>query len=321
MKRLAKNVEPRIPSFAKADSKFYDGLMHTLDWSISGSDGEVILGSTHLPPVQVQPRGVLLICHGSKGYKDYGIVPGIAHYAAMQGFIAHRFNFSHSGMTNRLDTFERPDLFEKDTWGRQIVDLRAVANAAHEGELPAFTKSKNLPQIWYGHSRGGVTVLLTAARAFMPTRYPKLGAMPLPVGVIPCASPHRAFWLHESDKETIYAQGYLDSPSQRTKQMLRIGLPWLKEIEHDPDAFDPVIAASRVSCPMEVIHGTADMTVGVDSAEKIAGAAPRATLHIIEGATHVFNTSNPMRLEREPSVQGRALINRVNAFCDQVVAL
>ena len=293
-------------------------IMQTLDWSIPGSDGQPILGNTHLPSPKTPVRGTLLICHGFKGYKDYGILPGIAHHAAMDGHIAHRFNFSHSGMTNRLDTFERADLFEKDTWGRQIFDLRQVALAASEGAIPALESSKGLPQIWYGHSRGGVTVLLTAARAFLPTKYPKIGAMPLPVGVIPCAAPHRAFWLREEDKATLYAQGYIDSPSQRTKQMLRVGLPWLKEIEHHPDAFDPVIAAGRVPCPMEVIHGTEDMTVGVESAEKIAEAAPRATLEIIEGATHVFNTSNPMRLEREPSKQGKALIGLVNAFCHRV---
>ena len=296
----------------------------THDWSIPGSDDQPILGTTHLPHEATPPRGVLLIAHGFKGYKDYGILPGIAHYAAMRGFIAHRFNFSHSGMTTNTATFERPDLFEKDTWGRQIFDLRQVSLAARDGKLPqplAASHGLNpLPQIWYGHSRGGVTVLLTAARAFMPTKYPRLGATPLPAGIIPCAAPHRAFWLTDDDKETLYRQGFLDSPSQRTRQILRIGLPWLKEIEHHPDAFDPVIAAGRIACPIEIIHGTDDMTVPLDSAEKLAAAGSRVTLEIIEGATHVFNTSNPMRLEREPSVQGKALIEQVCRFCERVTS-
>jgi len=290
-------------------------------WSIPGSDGEPILGDTHLPPEALEgitPRGVLLICHGFKGYKDYGILPGIAHYAALRGFIAHRFNFSHGGMTNNVETFERPDLFEKDTWGKQIADLRAVAVAADNGELPTHAcASARLPQVWCGHSRGGVTALLTAARAFAPTKYPRLGATPKPAGVIACASPHRAFWLGEDDKQTFYRQGYLDSPSSRTKQGLRIGLPWLKEIEHHPEAFDPVVAASRITCPLLIIHGTEDMTVGRDSADTLAAAAPHARLEIIEGATHVFNTSNPMKLEREPSPQAKAMIELVCEFCER----
>ncbi len=303
-------------------------MSEPIAWSIPGAGGQPILGDTHLPVGQ-PARGVLLIAHGFKGYKDYGILPGIAHYAASFGFIAHRFNFSHSGMTNRLETFERPDLFEQDTWGKQIHDYRAVAIAAAGGGLPGPAGSStevgandlgDFPQIWYGHSRGGVTTLLTAARAFAPTRYPRLGATPLPAGIIPCAAPHRAFWLSDDDKQLLMQQGYIDSPSARTKQMLRIGLPWLKEMEHQPEAFDPLVAAGHVTCPMLVIHGTDDMTVPLDSARRIAAAGQRATLEVIQGATHVFNTSNPMRLEREPSLQGKALIKLVCDFCTRVTA-
>jgi len=42
-------------------------------WSIEGADGQPILGDTHLP--EAPPRGVLVICHGFKGYKDYGFFP------------------------------------------------------------------------------------------------------------------------------------------------------------------------------------------------------------------------------------------------------
>jgi len=83
-----------------------------VDWSIPGSGGEAILGNTHLP--SSEPIGVGVIAHGFKGYKDYGMFPRIASTCASAGLIAHRFNFSHSGMTPRTQTFERPDLFEKD---------------------------------------------------------------------------------------------------------------------------------------------------------------------------------------------------------------
>ena len=54
----------------------------------------------------------MLIAHGFKGYKDYGMFPRLARVAAETGFVAHRFNFSHSGMTDRIATFEHPDLFD-----------------------------------------------------------------------------------------------------------------------------------------------------------------------------------------------------------------
>ena len=92
-------------------------------WTIDGSDGEPIRGDVHAASI-APPRGVFLIAHGFKGYKDYGMFPVLAREFAAAGFIAHRFNFSHSGMTNNIATFERPDLFEKDTWNRQVYDFR-----------------------------------------------------------------------------------------------------------------------------------------------------------------------------------------------------
>ncbi|MEX2215128.1 MAG: alpha/beta fold hydrolase [Phycisphaeraceae bacterium] len=289
--------------------------MRTLNWSIPGADGQPILGNTHVPsPSQGELRGVLLIAHGFRGYKDYGILPGIAHYAAMNGLVAIRFNFSHSGMTNQLDTFERKDLFEKDTWSKQILDLRAVATAASEGTLDGFQAARGFAQVWYGHSRGGVTVLLTAARAITPQHYPRIGAIVKPAGVIPCASPHRAMFLSEDDRRLLREQGHLDIQSMRTKEDLRIGADWLKEIERQPEAFDPVLAAKRVTCPIQLVYGDADQTVGLESGQAIAAAAPHANLQIIEGGSHVFNTTNPMNVDREPSPQGQALINAVLAF-------
>ena len=46
------------------------------DWSIPGSDGEPIIGNTHVP--RDEPAGMVLVAHGFKGYKDYGMFPRIA---------------------------------------------------------------------------------------------------------------------------------------------------------------------------------------------------------------------------------------------------
>jgi hypothetical protein len=122
------------------------------EWSIEGSEGEPIIGNAHLP--EAPPGGVVLVAHGFKGYKDYGMFPRIAESLANRGFIAHRFNFSHSGMTGAIETFERPDLFERDTWnpGRhrcrrprrargQGVALRPVRSLAGRGFIAAHRRA------------------------------------------------------------------------------------------------------------------------------------------------------------------------------------
>ena len=106
------------------------------DWTLTGSDDQPIIGTTHRP--EGAPRGTLIACHGFKGYKDYGFFPRLCRRAAEAGLIAHRFNFSHSGMTNRTETFEKPELFEKDTYSKQVADLQTVHAAVRTiaEELP-----------------------------------------------------------------------------------------------------------------------------------------------------------------------------------------
>ena len=62
-------------------------------WSIPGANGQSIFGTTHLPDTASESLGVLLLCHGFRGYKDYGFLPRLARQACQQGLITHRFPF------------------------------------------------------------------------------------------------------------------------------------------------------------------------------------------------------------------------------------
>lgn len=255
----------------------------TPDWTIPGSDDQPILGNTDLPPGGIEAaRGVVLLCHGFKGYKDYGFFPPLAAALAAAGLIAHRFNFSHSGMTANPATFERPDLFERDTWSKQIADVVALAAAIKSRALPGA----DLPLVLFGHSRGGITALLAAM---------ELGDAV--DGLITAAAPHRACTLDDDQKARLRKSGRLVSPSARTGQDLCIGADWLAEIEAHPDRFDPVRATSRLRCRHLVIHGRDDTTVPWTAAHAIhdaPGTGPHRTLEILDRAGHTFNAPNPM---------------------------
>lgn len=271
-------MQPKTP---KLPERSLSAISAGIPWTLPGVDGQPIIGNTHLPASD--PAGVLVLCHGFKGYKDYGFFPYLARRAAQAGLIAHRFNFSHSGMTDHIEKFERPDLFERDTWGKQMHDLRAVAAAIAEGTLAG----RGLPVTWFGHSRGGVTVILTAANlqqaddALRPAR------------VIAAAAPDEACHFSPETRELMRRQGYLDSPSTRTGQMLRVGVAWLDEIEADPEKFDLLAATKRLSCPVMVVHGTQDTTVPAACAKTLAAAARQGRLELIPGASHTFDCPNP----------------------------
>ncbi len=296
--------------------------MSPRSWTIPGADGRVILGDTHLPDDGCQPAGDLIICHGFKGYKDYGFFPLLAQVAAEHGLAAHRFNFSHSGMTNQLATFERPDLFEADTWGKQIHDLGCVSRTAAAGRLSSNRRSPStqpLPQVVFGHSRGGVTTLLTAGRQFRPQDYRHRAgdSTPLaqdPAGLVLGATPHGSCSLDDDQRRLLRSQRWLESPSSRTGQKLRLGGAWLAEMEASPADFDVLAAAQRVTCPVLILHGDGDTTVNVDSAHRLASAIPRAELQIIPGASHTFDAANPLQT---PTAGTRSMIHAAVAFALQ----
>jgi uncharacterized protein len=257
-------------------------------WAIPGAQGESILGNTHRPTSD--PRGVVLIVHGFLGYKDYGMFPALARSFAEAGFIAHRFNLSHSGMTNEIETFARPDLFERDTWRHQVVDVRAVVDAIGASTLDGA----NLPLCFFGHSRGGDTCLLAAAEMFA------CNDERTPCAVVTAAAPSALCRMGEAVQSQLLEQGFLEHKSNRTGQTLRIGRDWLRDQLDDPASHDLCARVGTISCPMLFVHGEDDPTVPAADAVELAEAALAANrdrevrVCVIPAANHVFNTPNPM---------------------------
>ncbi|WP_432797201.1 alpha/beta hydrolase [Poriferisphaera sp. WC338] len=281
-------------------------MANITDWTLNGSGNQPIFGNTHFP--QGDPVGVLVLSHGFKGYKDYGFFPQLAEAGAQSNLIVHRYNFSHSGMTNNIETFERPDLFEKDTWDRQVSDLATVLSAVDTGEL----KGSGLPIVPFGHSRGGITTLLTVARL---QGAPANDLATRIAGVVTAASPDEACGLTEVQIKQIKAEGRLLSPSGRTGQDLYVGLEWYSEITHSPASFDPVKAAAQITSPLCIIHGNDDETIPPIAAANLAQAAgDQAVRIIIPDANHVFNAPNPLPLDQEPPVHTHAFMDHVINF-------
>ncbi len=253
--------------------------LHTSDWTLRNSRGLEIFGNTDHPEGDGREAvACLVLLHGFKGYKDYGFIPVLGRELAKAGILVHRFNFSCSGMTNEIDTFARPDLFELDTWNRQVEDVGCVFDAIESGEVDG----KGLPMFLCGHSRGGGTAMLASGRE---TR-PKLCGVATINSVASCNS------LSEEMQSTMLDDGFITSASARTGQELRIGAAWLQEQINDPGAHDVLKLCTSIDCPTIILHGTDDQAVDIGAGEAIAGAVG-AELRVIAGGNHVLNTANP----------------------------
>ncbi|MFG0274370.1 MAG: alpha/beta hydrolase [Phycisphaerales bacterium] len=271
-------------------------------WTLPAPANHPIRGSSHA--TADPPRAVALFAHGFKGYKDYGFIPVLAAELGRRlPLVVHRFNFSHSGMGERTDTFEHPELFEQDTWSKQVADLNRVADAARTGEL-SDTPAR-LPLILIGHSRGGVTCLLAAGRASSTLR---------PRAVITLAAPDTCCSMSDADQAEHLRRGYTVTKSARTGQDLKIGRAWLQEQRDDPDDHDVLACCARIKCPVLAIHGASDPTVDPTAAGAIADAAPLGEPLVIYDGDHVFNTPNPADPKQKMSAPLATATDAIDRF-------
>jgi len=273
-------------------------MTHHNRWQLAGPhnhpEGSPLYGNTHLPSGNA--IGVIVLCHGFKGYKDYGFFPQLAERCAQAGLIAHRFNFAFSGMTHDTSTFAKPELFEHDRWMSQVDDLLSVVDRIDDGSLAGT----GLPLTVFGHSRGGLTSILAAEKLS-----DRLSALITAAAV---ADPLR---VPEDQQKALLEAGRLPIESARTGQTLYVGKAWLQEILDLGDQLNPVRAISEVSANIQIIHGDADPTVPAADAHALAAANAASQVVILPGANHVFDAPNPLGLDETPPKNTQAMIDSV----------
>jgi len=277
------------------------------DLEVSHPEGSRILHCDAHPPIgDARQRGVVLVVHGFKGYKDYGMFPALAATCAAAGFAAIRFNLAHSGMTRDVERFARPDLFTLDTWLRQVHDIDTLVAAVRRGEAPGVLDSG--PIVLLGHSRGGVASILAGGRD---------EGIDHVIAVSAPGATRGLEGLSEAELARLEANGTLETASARTGQVLAVGRAFFDEVDADPAGHDVEAHARRLGRRLSVIHGEADPTVPAEDAIRIATAAGGEAILVPE-ADHVFNVTNPHPGDATPSPQLAALQARIGEILDSV---
>lgn len=243
-----------------------------MQFTLSSDEGLPIRGDLHVPE---RARALAVVVHGFKGFKDWGFFPWLAQRLAQHRIAVCRFNMSRSGIGDDPETFDRLDLFERDTYSIQLADLRTVVAFAHR-ELPA------LPAFLVGHSRGGGVALLGAA------------GVPNLRGVAVWSPIARCDRWDDATKREWRRRGFMDNVNQRTKQNMRLATDVLEDYERNCERLDVERAAAELREPLFVVHGGSDESVPVQEGRLLASRAPDASLLVIERASHTFNAIHPL---------------------------
>jgi uncharacterized protein len=226
-------------------------------------------------------RPAVVVVHGFKGFKDWGMFPHLAERLARAGFSAVTFNLSGSGVDDGGE-FSLPDRFGHNTFSAELQDLQRVLDALTSGALGVPLPS-TLALV--GHSRGGGIAVLQTAR---DSRIKAL---------VTWAAISRVERWPEDQRRAWRARGQTEIQNARTGQILPLYTDVLDDIEQNAETLDIAAAAARIRVPWLIIHGTEDESVGFTEAETLKAASRhrKTELLAIEHGGHTFGATHPWR--------------------------
>ncbi len=231
-------------------------------------------------PEKSGPRPAVIICHGFKGFMEWGFFPHVAELLAMRGLVAIRFNFSGSGMRPGDELITDESAFGRATFGQDLDDILRVIAATGDEIAPGRVDRQRIGLL--GHSRGGGAALMAAAASSE-------------IAVLVTWAAVSTFdRMGHADKEAWRRAGKVPIVNARTGQAVPLDLSVLADLEANPERYDLLGAAGKRTAPWLIVHGEDDPTVPFPEAEAlVAAAAPPTELVRIAGADHTLGAKHP----------------------------
>ncbi|MEE9207253.1 MAG: alpha/beta fold hydrolase [Gemmatimonadota bacterium] len=257
-------------------------------------DDDVLRGDVWTPPDSARPEVAIVVCHGFKGFKDWGFFPYLCgQLADKTGCTTVGFNFTGSGVGSDLMNFTELDKFGHNTFSRELSDLSEVLQRLRQGELAEGVEVASRFGV-FGHSRGGAAAVITASEN------EDVGAVATWAAISSVERYEKSF------VEELEANGVVYITNARTGQEMPLYPDILADIRENRARLDILGAVATMTCPYLIVHGDADMTVPVAEARALADAAGRnGRLEVIAGAGHTMGSVHPF-LEAGPHLQGAA---------------
>lgn len=263
--------------------------------SFEGPAERPVHGAVHFP-ASTAPAPAIILCHGFKGFMEWGFHPHLATLLAERGYVAVRFNFPGSGMTPEDDLVTDIEAFRTATFTADLEALERIITSVGKTIAPGRVDSSRIGL--FGHSRGGGIALLAAAGE---TRG-QVSAL------VTWAAVGTFDRLDDAEKRAWRDQGAIPIVNARTQQELPLGVEVLNDLEAHREELDLSKAAAERKAPWLILHGEEDETVPIREAGQLhAAAASPASLLRIDQGSHTFNVSHPFT---GPSPQ---LIEAMNA--------
>jgi len=255
------------------------GTLDLKRWEIRPRDGSLPIRGDLRVLAGTSPKTAVIVCHGFKGFREWGFFPSVARAIARRGYAAITFDLTHNGVGDDGVAFSGLDRFAQQTHSGNLAEIQRVIDATLAGSLHSPAPDR---VALFGHSRGGAEALLAAAR---DTRVSALVTWAAIASFDRWSAAQVATWQ---------AGGTVHIANARTGQEMPIGPGyWADILDHGP-SLDLLGSAGKLTIPWLIVHGDADETVSIDDGRRLFEVAgENAELCVIEQGKHTFGATHP----------------------------
>jgi len=233
-----------------------------------------------------RPKPAMLIAHGYKTFKDWGMFPHVGEYFAERGFVTIVINFARNGVKTGENEIADWEVFSRLTPTSEVEDLHLVLDAIEDGALEYYgIDTEDTQRVLLGHSGGASVSIITASERDDIQAVTSWSAV----------STFDRFTPEE--KKQWREKGTLELHGDPEYGTIRVGTEPLNDIENNAERLNILNAVKRLSCPVLIAHGTNDSTVDRKEADilyKTAGS-DNATKIEIKDANHLYDVTHPYK--------------------------
>lgn len=265
---------------------------------IETEPGRVIRGDYY--PAAGEANGTIVVCHGYKGFKDWGMFPYVAD-ALSDNWDVVKFNFSHNGVGENGMEFDELERFARNTYSRELEDLDVVVDrVASRTLIDGHSAVQGGPIFLLGHSRGGGVCFIYAFD------HPDKVA-----GVIGWNSIADVDLFTDEQKEAMRRHGRAYVPNARTGQQMPLDKEILDDIEQNRERFDIVGRIREARVPIAIVQGSDDIERLKQGTEKLLAQNASIERIVIAGGDHTFGARHPFAGTTEPLEAALAATRKV----------
>lgn len=229
-------------------------------------------------PAQEEAASLIIIAHGYKGFKDWGMFPYVAEQLSKHHEVV-TFNFSHNGIGDNPFEFTELEHFAVNTYERELNDIDSLIAHLHQEE-----KLRSLPLFLLGHSRGAGVSLVYA-----------LDHPDAVTGVLSWNGVTNLDVFSDSQKREMRENGRSCVMNGRTGQQMPLDVVILEDMNRQHERYNILGRISSATFKIALIQGSDDGAHLRHGSSRLVSIRPDIPWIHIPGGNHTFNTVHPFQ--------------------------